>query len=348
MQKKRIKKVKGLVFVKKLLNKAEDFARETVEGIVCAHSESLKMVNDSWHCLVRADKKKEGKVAIATGGGSGHLPVFLGYVGYGLADGVSIGNVFASPSADSMHEVDKAIHAGAGVLHLYGRYGGDIMNFGMAKDLDEMEDIKVTEVLVTDDIASAPREQAGKRRGVAGLVFAYKVAGAAAEKMLDLAEVTRIAQKTVDNTRTMGVALTPCIVPEAGKATFSIDEDEMEIGMGIHGEPGIHRSKLRSTDEVVEEITNKILEDLPFKTGSEVAVLVNGLGATPKEELYIAYRKIYKILQEKNIKIHRKYIGEYATSLEMAGMSISLLNLDDELKELLDAPCYSPFFEQSR
>ena len=334
--------------MKKLINKPEDFARETVEGIVLAHPESLKMVNNSWHCLVRADKKKEGKVAIATGGGSGHLPVFLGYVGYGLADGVTVGNVFASPSAEAMHEVDKAIHSGAGVLHLYGRYGSDIMNFGMASDLDEMEDIPVKEVLVTDDVASAPKGSENKRRGVAGLVFAYKCAGAAAEKMYNLDEVARIAQKTVDNTRTMGVALTPCIVPEAGKATFSIAEDEMEIGMGIHGEPGIHRTKLMQIDEVVSNISEKILSDLPFENGSEVAVLVNGLGGTPKEELYLAYRKLYQILANKNITIYRKYIGEYATSLEMAGMSISLLKLDNELKEMIDAPCYSPFFEQNR
>lgn len=251
--------------MKKLINKPEDFARETIEGIVLAHPESLKMVNNSWHCLVRADEKKEGKVAIATGGGSGHLPVFLGYVGYGLVDGVTVGNVFASPSAEAMHEVDKAINSGAGVLHLYGRYGGDIMNFGMASDLDEMEDIPVKEVLVTDDIASAPKGSENKRRGVAGLVFAYKCAGAAAEKMYNLDEVARIAQKTVDNTRTMGVALTPCIVPEAGKATFSIAEDEMEIGMGIHGEPGIHRTKLMKIDDVVSNIMEKILEDLPLK-----------------------------------------------------------------------------------
>lgn len=334
--------------MKKLINKPEDFARETVEGICLAHPESLKMVGNSWHCLVRADEKKQGKVAIATGGGSGHLPVFLGYVGYGLADGVTVGNVFASPSAESMHEVDKAIHSGAGVLHLYGRYGGDIMNFGMAKDLDEMEDIEVTEVLVTDDVASAPKGQENKRRGVAGLVFAYKTAGAAAEKMLPLAEVTRIAQKTVDNMRTMGVALIPCIVPEAGKATFSIEADEMEIGMGIHGEPGIHRTKLQTIDEVTDNILDKILADLPFKSGDEIAILVNGLGSTPKEELYLAYRKAHNVLQSKGISIHRKYIGEFATSLEMAGMSITLLKLDDELKELLDAPCYSPFFEQSR
>ena len=334
--------------MKKLINKPEDFAKEMIEGIICAHPESLKMLDNVWHRVVRADEKKAGKVGISTGGGSGHLPLFLGYVGKGLADGVAVGNVFASPSAEDMFEVDKAINSGAGVLHLYGNYGGDIMNFGMAKDLDEMEDIRVTEVLGTDDVASAPKGEEDKRRGVAGILFAYKTAGAAAEKMLNLDEVTRIAKKTVDNTRTMGVALTPCVVPEAGKPTFTIGEDEMEVGMGIHGEPGISRTKLQPMDAVVTQMMDKILGDLPFSSGDEVAVIVNGLGATPKEELYIAYRKVYQILTEKKINIYRKYIGEYATSMEMAGMSISLLHLDAELKELLDMPCYSPFFEQSR
>ena len=242
--------------MKKLINSPEDFARETVEGIIAAHPDQLKILDDSWHRMVRADEKKAGKVAIATGGGSGHLPVFLGYVGYGLCDGVTIGNVFASPSAEDMYEVDKAIHSGAGVLHLYGRYSGDTMNFGMAKDLCEMDDIEVREVLVTDDVASAPKGSEDKRRGVAGLVFAYKIAGAAAEKMLSLDEVTRIAQKTVDNTRTMGVALTPCIVPEAGKATFSIGDDEMEIGMGIHGEPGTSREKMLSANEAAKRASS--------------------------------------------------------------------------------------------
>ncbi|GLC31825.1 dihydroxyacetone kinase subunit DhaK [Clostridium omnivorum] len=334
--------------MKKLINKPEDFARETIEGIIAAHSDSLKMVNDNFRCIVRADEKKPGKVAIATGGGSGHLPTFLGYVGYGLADGVTVGNVFASPSAECMYEVDKAIDNGAGVLHLYGNYGGDIMNFGMAKDMAEMDDIEVEEVLVTDDVASAPKGKEANRRGVAGLFYAYKIAGASAEKMHNLQEVKRLAQKAVDNTRTMGVALTPCIVPEVGKATFSIGENEMEIGMGIHGEPGIKRSELKPVDEVVEVMLNKILEDMTFEKGCSVSILVNGLGATPKEELYIAYKKAHSILEENGIKVYRPYIGEFATSLEMAGMSITLLKLDSELKELLDCNAYSPFFQQFR
>jgi dihydroxyacetone kinase-like protein len=332
--------------MKKLMNRAEDFARETIEGIIAAHPGCLKMVNNNFRCIVRADEKKANKVAIATGGGSGHLPTFLGYVGYGFADGVTVGNVFASPSAECMYEVDKAIDNGAGVLHLYGNYGGDIMNFGMAADLISMEGIQVEEVLVTDDVASAPKGQETKRRGVAGLFYAYKIAGAGAEKLYSLEEVKRLAQKAVNNTRTMGVALTPCIVPEVGKATFTIHENEMEIGMGIHGEPGIQRSELKRSDEVIQYIMEKIMRDLPYENGDEVSVLVNGLGATPQEELYIAYRKIDQILKKQGIHIYRPYIGEFATSLEMAGMSISLLKLDDELKELLDSPAYTPFFQQ--
>lgn len=334
--------------MKKLINDAKSFVKETVEGIIAAHPESLKLVNNNFRCMVRADEKRQGKVSIATGGGSGHLPTFLGYVGEGLCDGCTIGNVFASPSAEAMYEVDKYIDNGAGVLHLYGNYGGDIMNFAMAAELADMDDIKVKEVRVTDDVASAEKGKEEKRRGVAGLFFAYKVAGAAAEAMLSLEEVKRIAERTNSNMRTMGVALSPCIVPEVGHPTFSIENDEMEIGMGIHGEPGISRTKLMKSDEVVSLMTNKLLSDLPFISGDTVSVLINGLGGTPKEELYIAYRKVKEILDNEKISIHRMYIGEFATSMEMAGMSISLLKLDEELREYLDAPAYSPFFQQYR
>ncbi|AGK98536.1 dihydroxyacetone kinase subunit DhaK [Clostridium pasteurianum] len=332
--------------MKKLINNPEDFVRETVEGIIAAHPESLKLVDNNFRCVVRSDEKKENKVAIATAGGSGHLPTFLGYVGYGLADGVTVGNVFASPSAEAMYEVDKAIDNGAGILHLYGNYGGDKMNFGMTEDLISMDSIEVEEVLVTDDVASAPKGEEDRRRGVAGLFFAYKIAGAAAEKMYSLKDVKAVTQRAVDNIRTMGVALTPCIVPEAGKATFSIADNEMELGMGIHGEPGIMRCELKNVDEVVQYIMDRIIKDMPYVNGDEISILVNGLGSTPKEELYIAYRKASAILKDQGIKIYRNYIGEYATSLEMAGMSISLLKLDDELKGLLDQPAYSPFFQQ--
>lgn len=332
--------------MKKIINDAKNFVDETIEGILCAHSEDLKAVNGDLRCLVRNDKVKDGKVGIVTAGGSGHLPVFLGYVGRGLLDGVAVGNVFASPSAQKMLNVIEATNQGNGVLCLYGNYGGDTMNFEMAQEMAEMEEIKVCESIVCDDVASAPKGEENRRRGVAGLFYAYKIAGAKADEMGSLEEVKSAADKAIKNTRTLGIALTPCIVPEAGKSTFSIGEDEMEIGMGIHGEPGINRTKMMKADEIASLIIDKISEDIELKTGDEVSVLINGLGATPKEELYIIYRKVYALLKDKGINIHRPYIGEFATSMEMAGMSVSILKLDDELKKLLDAPAYSPFFQQ--
>lgn len=334
--------------MKKIINDPKNFVNEMIEGILLAHPKDLKFINNDLRCLVRADEKKKDKVGIETGGGSGHLPLFLGYVGKGLADGVAIGNVFASPSAQQMCEVTKEIDSGGGVLYIYGNYGGDVMNFDMAAEMAEMDDIRVEQILCTDDVASSPKSSKTKRRGVAGLFFAYKIAGAYAEEMANLDEVKRVAEKTVNNTRTMGVALSPCIVPEVGKPTFVIGDEEMEIGMGIHGEPGISKDKLMTADEIVKIMIDKIVEDLPYKSGDEVSVLVNGLGATPKEELYISYRKAHKLLESNGIKVYRTYIGEFATSMEMAGMSISLLKLDDELKKLLDAPAYSPFFQQMK
>lgn len=332
--------------MKKILNNPARFVDEMVEGILAAHPAELRSASQDNHSIVRADVPVRGKVAIATGGGSGHLPVFLGYVGKGLADGVAVGNVFSSPSTKQMLAVTKAIHSGKGVLYLYGNYGGDVMNFDMAAEMAEAEDIQVETVLACDDVASAPRVDWKGRRGVAGIFFAYKLAGARAEEGGNLEEVKAAAEKAVANTRTMGVALTPCTVPEAGRPTFSIAEDEMEIGMGIHGEPGVRRGRLESADAIADHLTRTILADLPFHRGDEVAVLVNSLGATPKEELYILYRRVKSILDQEGIKVHRPYLGEFATSLEMAGASISLLRLDAELKKLLDAPASSPFFLQ--
>jgi dihydroxyacetone kinase-like protein len=331
--------------MKKFLNKAEDFVDEMIKGIVAAHPKQLTYVNDDLRSLVTANVKK-GKVGIATGGGSGHLPLFLGYVGDNMLDGCSVGGVFQSPSAEQMLEVTKAIDSGSGVLYIYGNYGGDIMNFDMAAEMADMEDIRVEQVVAGEDVASSKKGEEHKRRGVAGIFFVYKVAGAAAAAMKDLDEVKRVAQKAADNVRTMGVALSPCIVPEVGKPSFTIGEGEMEIGMGIHGEPGIERGPLKSADEIVDQILNAIIEDLPYNKGDEVAVLMNGLGATPKEELYIMYRKVDEILKEKGIKVFHVYVGELATSMEMAGSSISLLKLDDELKEYLSVSAHTPFFEQ--
>ena len=334
--------------MKKFMNKPEDFVDEMIEGIIAAHPDQLKFVENDLRCIVKAGSKKDGKVGLATGGGSGHLPLFLGYVGEGLLDGCSVGGVFQSPSADQMLNVTKAIDAGAGVLYIYGNYGGDILNFDMAAEMAEMEDIKVMSLVGADDVASASKDEAQKRRGVAGIFFVYKIAGAKADELAPLEEVKRVAEKAAANVRTMGVALTPCIVPEVGKPGFSIGEDEMEIGMGIHGEPGIHRGKLKPADDVVDTMVTAILEDLPFGKDDEVAVLINGLGATPKEEMYIAYRRISQILKETGIAPFHVYVGEFATSMEMAGFSISLLKLDDELKTLLARPARSPFFEQAQ
>lgn len=332
--------------MKKIINDPFSVVEETVAGILKAYPTHLKSIRESKRVLIRADAPVKGKVAIVTGGGSGHIPVFLGYVGRGLCDGVSIGNVFSSPSAEDMFEATRATNAGEGVLYLFGNYGGDRMNFDLASEMAEAEGIHVEKALVRDDIASAPPDEIDRRRAVAGLFFAYKITGAKAEERANISQVKAVAEKAILNTRSMGVALSPCIVPAAGKPTFTLGEDEMELGMGIHGEPGIERTKLKTANEIAEIITIKIINDLPFKKSDEVAVLVNGLGATPPEELYILWNKAHDILIDYGIKIYKCYVGEYATSMEMAGCSISLLRLDDELNQLLDAPAYSPFLHQ--
>ena len=332
--------------MKKFMNKPESFVDEMIEGIIAAHPDQLRYVENDLRCIVKAGNQKDGKVGLATGGGSGHLPLFLGYVGEGMLDGCSVGGVFQSPSADQMLNVTKAIDAGAGVLYIYGNYGGDILNFDMAAEMAEMEDIKVLSLVGNDDVASASKGEEHKRRGVAGIFFVYKIAGAKADELAPIEDVKRVAEKAAASVRTMGVALSPCIVPEVGKPGFTIGEDEMEIGMGIHGEPGIHRGKLEPADDVVDTMMAAILTDLPFQKNDEVAVLINGLGATPKEEMYIVYRRIDQILKEKDISVVHVYVGEFATSMEMAGFSISVLKLDEELKKLLARPARTPFFEQ--
>lgn len=331
--------------MKKLLNRPEDFVPEMLEGLLAAHPDQLAYTEDL-HAIVRADAPVSGKVGLATGGGSGHLPVFLGYVGKGMLDGCAVGDVFQSPTAEQMLAVTRRINSGKGVVYIYGNYGGDVMNFDMAAEMADMEDIPVRTVLVRDDVASAPPEEADRRRGVAGMVFAFKVAGALADRGGSLDEVAAVAEKALANARTIGVALSPCIVPAVGKPSFTIGDDEMEIGMGIHGEPGMKREKLHSADEVAERMTNALLEDLQPAAGTRVAVMVNGLGATPPEELYILYRTVHRVLGQNDLPVHRAYVGEYATSMEMAGASITLMALDDELQQLLDAPAHTPFFTQ--
>jgi phosphoenolpyruvate---glycerone phosphotransferase subunit DhaK len=331
--------------MRKFINEPAKYVDEMLEGILLAYPDKLTNVSNNLRCIVSTEMK-EGKVGLATGGGSGHLPVFLGYVGRGMLDGCSVGGVFQSPSAQNMFEVTKAIDKGAGVLNIFGNYGGDVMNFDMAAEMADIEDIRVEQVIVNDDVASAPKGEENRRRGVGGLFYVYKIAGAFAAEMEPLDEVKRIAEKACENMRTMGVALSSGTIPEVGKPTFKISEGEMEIGMGIHGEPGIRRGPLGKADEIVEEMLSAVLDDLPFKSGDEVSVLVNSLGATPKEELYIMYRKAHQILQDEGITVYHPYIGEFATSMEMAGASITLLRLDSELKRLLAKPALTPFFEQ--
>ena len=331
--------------MKKIINAPADFVPEMLEGLVKAHPTYLAMENEP-HCIVRADAPLEGKVALATGGGSGHLPVFLGYVGKGMLDGCAVGDIFSSPSSDQMLTVTKRIHGGKGVVYIYGNYGGDIMNFDMSAEMADMDDIPVKSVLVRDDVASAPPDEADRRRGVAGMVFAFKTAGAAADRGDDLDSVALAAERTLERTRSMGVALSPCTVPLAGKPSFQIDEDEMEIGMGIHGEPGVKREKLQTADEITERMVTAILEDLKPAADARLAIMVNGLGATPPEELYVIYRRVDQMVTGAGMSVHRAYVGEFATSMEMAGASITMLELDSELAELIDHPADTPFFTQ--
>ena len=334
--------------MKKFINQAEDFIPEMLEGIYLAHPDRFGFVNDDRHCLVTA-RPVPGKVGIITGGGSGHLPLFLGYVGRGMLDGCSIGDVFQSPSPEQILAVTQAVDSGAGVLYLYGNYNGDIFNFDIAAEMADMEsDIRTRTVVAADDSAGATSGSEGviTRRGVAGIFFVYKCAGAAAARMDDLDTVQRIAQKAGDRVRTLGVALSPCIVPRIGKPGFHIGDNEMEIGMGIHGESGIRRGPLLSAGKVAEEMMSWLLADSPCQQGDEVAVLINGLGATPLEELYLMYRHVHQILAQSNIRVFQVWVGEFATAMEMAGMSISLMPVDDELKSLLNAEADTPMFRQ--
>ncbi len=333
--------------MKKIINDPEAFVDEFVEGIVLAHPDLVKTPGEDIRVLVRADAPRPGRVGIVTGGGSGHLPLFKGYVGEGLCSGVAIGNVFSSPSSDQIFQATKAVDGGAGVLYLYGNYGGDVFNFDLAADLAELEDIPTRTVLGRDDVASQPRERKADRRGVAGILFAYKAAGAAAERGDSLEEVAAIAEDVIEHTATMGIGLAPTILPTTASPSFELPEGEMEIGIGIHGEPGIRRGPLETADEIADHLVDALVADLGLTEGARVAVLVNGMGATPLEELYVLYRRVHQVLSARGIAIAKNYVGEYATSLEMAGASISLLEVDDARLALLEAPARSPFFSES-
>ncbi|WP_295550033.1 dihydroxyacetone kinase subunit DhaK [uncultured Pseudacidovorax sp.] len=329
--------------MKKILNNPQHYVDEMLDGLCLAHPQ-LQRQGDDGRVIVRTGGPVPGKVGIVTGGGSGHLPVFLGYVGEGLLDACAVGNVFAGPRMDDCMAAMRAADGGAGVLQLYGNYGGDRMNFDMAAEMLELEGMPVASVRVADDVASAPADQRDKRRGVAGLVFVYKAAGAKAAAGASLADVAALARKAADAVRSIGVALTPCVVPESGKASFDIADTELEFGMGIHGEPGIWRGPLKTADALVDEMLGHVLPELQLARGDRIALLVNSLGATPLEELYILYRRARQVLDARGIVIAHPLVGRYATSMEMSGASLSVMKLDDELAGLLAAPADCPFW----
>ncbi|MCI8524589.1 MAG: dihydroxyacetone kinase subunit DhaK [Oscillospiraceae bacterium] len=326
----------------KIINAPERYTDDMLKGIYAAHGDAVKYVDGDLRCYCTT-QKVPGKVAIITGGGTGHLPLFLGYVGEGLLDGCGVGGVFQSPSAEQIFNVSKEVHNGGGVLYLYGNYTGDIMNFDMAAELCELEGIETRSIVGADDVNSGAPEV---RRGVAGIFFMYKAAGAKAAQMGSLDEVLAAAQKAKDATRTVGFALTPCVIPEVGHANFTLQESEMAMGMGIHGEPGIWNGPIKTSAEIAAESLKTLLDDMPVAAGEEVAILINGLGATSIEELYILSGDVTAQLADRGVRVCRTFVGEYATSMEMAGASISLCKVDEALKGWLDYPVRTPFYTQ--
>src|SRR3954471_14277719 len=327
--------------MKKLINATDDVVREALEGVEAAHGDRLKVSYEPAY-VVRADAPIKGKVGVISGGGSGHEPMHGGFVGRGMLDAACPGEVFTSPTPDQMLEATKAVDGGAGVLHIVKNYTGDILNFEMAADLAKGEGIEVTSVVTNDDVAVQDSLYTAGRRGVGVTVLREKIVGAAAEEGKSLAEITELAQRVNSEGRSMGMALTSCTVPAAGEPTFQLGEDEMEIGIGIHGEPGRERMPLEPADQITERLATAIVDDLPYREGDQVLAFVNGLGGTPLLELYIVYRALKRFLDGRGITIARNLVGPYMTSLEMAGMSITLLRLDDELIRLWDAPVDTP------
>jgi dihydroxyacetone kinase-like protein len=329
--------------MKKIINKPGDFVEESIEGLVKSHPDVYAFAPDNKRVITRATKASN-KVGIVTGGGSGHLPVFTGYIGKGFLDACAIGSVFASPSVEQMISAIKNADNGNGVLCILGNYGGDVMNFEMACEMVESEGIKTKTVIVADDIASANEEEKSKRRGIAGIIFVFKIAGTIAETGALLDETFKIASEANNNIRTLGVALSPCILPEVGKPTFEIGNDEIEIGMGIHGEPGIKREKLKPANDLVDDLYKRIINDSKLKANDNIGLMINSLGATPLEELYIISKRVNENLSSSKINNLKSYIGRYATSMEMAGMSITTFKLNDNLKKHLFAISKCPFW----
>ena len=331
--------------MKKYLNNPDAVVDEMIEGFLAIHGNKFVQLPTS-RVLVRKEVPIKGKVAVVTGGGSGHKPAFIGYLGDGMVDAVAVGDIFSSPSAQQIYDAIKATDSGAGVLCILGNYSGDVMNFEMAIEMATEDSIAVEQVIVNDDVGSAPKDKRDNRRGVVGEVVAWKIAGAQTKQGASLSEVKETVERAVFNTRSFGVAHAPCTLPTSDEPTFTLKEGEMEIGVGHHGEPGVKKMPMKSANETTSMLMDKILEDLPFTRGDEVAVIINGLGATSLLELHIIYRKVHAILQHSGISVHRTYIGEFFTSLEMAGFSITLTKLDPGLKQLLDVPANAALFTQ--
>src|ERR687885_1467183 len=327
--------------MKKLINKPEDVVTEELQGIAAAHPDLVR-IQFGPNIIVRADAPVQGKVGLVSGGGSGHEPMHGGFVGQGMLDAACPGEVFTSPTPDQMLDATKAVDGGAGVLHIVKNYTGDVMNFEMAADLAAADGVEVASVVINDDVAVQDSLYTAGRRGVGTTVLAEKICGAAADAGLPLAEVKRVCEKVNASGRSMGIALTSCPVPAKGSPTFDLGPDEMEVGIGIHGEPGRRRMPLKPAAEIVQLLAVPVLEDLPFQSGDQVLAFVNGMGGTPLIELYIVYNELARILRGRGITIARQLVGNYITSLEMAGTSITLLKLDDELTLFWDAPVHTP------
>ena len=331
--------------MKKFINDPKNVVNESLDGFLKAFPGYVKKLDDA-RVLVRAKKPEKPKVAIITGGGSGHKPAFIGYIGEGLVDGVAVGEIFAAPPADWIYKATKKLDMGQGVLYLYGNFSGDKMNFRLAGNMAKEDGIDVEEVISFDDVASAPKDEIKNRRAIAGEVIMWKVGGAAAEAGFSLSQLRELSEEVAFNTRSIGVGTYPPVIPATGRPGFILEEDEMEIGVGHHGEPGILKSKMKPADEISEYLFNILLEDLPFKQGDNVSLLINSLGATPYQELFIVNRKIAELLTKYNIKTIITYIGEYFTSLEMSGFSITMTKLSKPIKEFILSKADSPFFKQ--
>lgn len=337
--------------MQRILNNPDHIVDEMLQGFVKNHGDIVKLVKTSEDnprgVIAAVNAPQAGKVGVVTGGGSGHKPAFVGYVGKNMCDATAVGEICSSPSAIAFLEAFRAADGGAGVACLYGNYSGDNMNVKMAVKMAKREGLTVKTVVANDDVASAPKDQREKRRGVAGEIFMWKCGGARAAKGGSLDEVIAAAQKAIDNCRSVGIGLTPCTLPAVGHPNFEIKDGTMEVGIGHHGEPGIEVCALETADKMARRMVDVVLPDYPFETGDEVAVLVSGLGATPVMELYVLYNEIEKLMGEKGIRIYRSYVGNYFTSLDMMGATLTVMKLDDELKELVDMEAYTMGFKQN-